>query len=118
LPDDGANQGTEDPAFRRAVIYGLSVIATAAVVCAIATVWAANRSACAAAETRLCDDAAKTAVLFGPGLILLAGGIGAFVHTYQRWRADRSWRVWQGAGWFLFILMTAYLAIGAGSLAQ
>ncbi|MFE1592978.1 hypothetical protein [Nocardia sp. NPDC058705] len=113
MADDVAK--TEDQAFRLAVRYGLSVIAAAAVVCAIATVWAANRNACATADTRLCDDPAKIAVLFGPGLILLAGGIGAFVHTYQRWRDGRSWRAWQGAGWFLFILMTAYLAIGAGS---
>ncbi|GGN93617.1 hypothetical protein [Nocardia rhizosphaerihabitans] len=109
------NRGRDEQAFRQAAIYGLSVIAVAAVVCVLATVWAANRDACAAADTRLCDDAAKTAVLFGPAVILLAGGIGAFVHTFQRFRAGRSWRAWQGAGWFLFVLMTAYLAIGASS---
>ncbi|MFD4429463.1 hypothetical protein [Nocardia sp. NPDC058497] len=109
------NRGTDEQTFRQAVIYGLSVIAVAAVVCVLATVWAANRDPCAAADTRLCDDAAKTAVLFGPAVILLAGGIGAFVHTFRQFRAGRSWRAWQGAGWFLFVLMTAYLAIGASS---
>ncbi|WP_278262512.1 hypothetical protein [Nocardia sp. AG03] len=106
----------DDRTFRQAVIYGLTVIAVAAVVCALAAVWAANRDACASAESRLCDDAAKTAVLFGPALVLLAGGLGAFVQTFRRYRADRSWRSWQGAGWFLFVAMTAYLAIGAGTL--
>ncbi|MFB7874499.1 MULTISPECIES: hypothetical protein [unclassified Nocardia] len=114
MADDLREPG--DRTFRQAVIYGLSVIAVAAVVCVLATVWAANRDACAAAESRLCDDAAKTAVLFGPALVLLAGGLGALVQTFLRFRADRSWRPWQGAGWFLLVSMTAYLAIGAGTL--
>ncbi|MDO3646286.1 hypothetical protein [Nocardia mangyaensis] len=118
VADDVDKRGNEQQAFRQAVTYGVSVIAVAAVVGVLTTVWAANRSACAAADTRLCDDVAKTAVLFGPGVILLAGGLGAFVVTFRRFRAGRNWRAFQGAGWFLFVLMTAYLAIGAGSLAR
>ncbi|WP_336082796.1 hypothetical protein [Nocardia sp. SSK8] len=110
------NKPRTDDSFRHAVRYGLAVLATAALICLITTIWAANRDACAAAETRLCDDAAKTAVLFAPALILLLGGLGAFVQTFRRFRADLPWRTWQGAGWFLLVLMTAYLAIGAASL--
>ncbi|MFF2083597.1 hypothetical protein ACFVVM_07460 [Nocardia sp. NPDC058176] len=118
MADDVDKPGNDEQSFRQAVTYGLSVIAVAAVIGVLTTVWAANRSACVAADTRLCDDAAKTAVLFGPAVILLAGGIGAFVLAFRRFRAGRNWRTWQGAGWFLFVLMTAYLVIGAGSLAR
>ena len=38
-------------------------------------------------------------------LILLLGGLGAFVRTYQVCRARGRWWIWQGAGWFLLVLM-------------
>jgi hypothetical protein len=50
--------------------------------------------------------------------ILLAGGIGAFVKTYRVWKAQGAWPAWQGAGWFLLILMLVCLSIpGAAMMA-
>lgn len=43
--------------------------------------------------------------------ILLLGGIGAFIKTYQVWRAEGTWPIWQGAGWFLMMLMLVCLAV-------
>jgi hypothetical protein len=43
--------------------------------------------------------------------VLLVGGVGAFVKTYQVWRAEGTWPIWQGAGWFLFSLMLVSLSI-------
>lgn len=45
-----------------------------------------------------------------PG-VFLAGGIGAFVKTYREWNAERGWAAWQGAGWFLLLLVLVTLAV-------
>jgi peptidoglycan/LPS O-acetylase OafA/YrhL len=42
---------------------------------------------------------------------LFLGGVGAMVRTYREWKADRGWAAWQGAGWFLLLLMLVALAI-------
>lgn len=110
-----ARGGGDDQTYGRAVLYGVCVIGFSAIVFAAVNFWAATRKNCAGAQTHVCDTPAQAAMMIGPSLVLLAGGIGAFVHTYQRYRDGRSWRVWQGAGWFLFILMTAYLMISAGT---
>ncbi|MGV0803823.1 hypothetical protein ABQF26_42975, partial [Mycolicibacterium elephantis] len=49
--------------------------------------------------------------------ILLVGGIGAFVRTYNLWKAETGgWVAWQGAGWFLLILMLVCLSIPGAAL--
>ena len=45
-----------------------------------------------------------------PG-ILFAGGIGAFVRTYQVWRAEGVWPIWQAAGWILLMLFFMFLGV-------
>lgn len=45
-----------------------------------------------------------------PGL-LFAGGIGAFIRTYQVWRAQGVWPIWQGAGWILLLLFLVCLGV-------
>ncbi len=107
----------DDRTFRRVAIYVAAVLAVAALVFAITAIWAADRRACAGAETMLCDTAAKSAILAGPPVVLILGGIGAFVQTYREWRRGRSWPIWQGGGWFLFTMMIVYLGIGGGSVA-
>jgi hypothetical protein len=44
-------------------------------------------------------------------IFLLVGGVGAFVKTYREWKAERGWAAWQGAGWFLMLLMLVTLAV-------
>ncbi|MBC7301024.1 MAG: hypothetical protein H5T78_08720 [Nocardia sp.] len=110
--------GSDGGEYRRAALYVVGVVGLAAIVFGLVNIWAASRSACEHAHTHLCDGAAESAIVIGPSAILLLGGIGAFVRTIQRLRAGKSWPTWQGAGWFLFILMTAYLAIGAGTAAR
>jgi NADH:ubiquinone oxidoreductase subunit H len=43
--------------------------------------------------------------------ILFLGGVGAFIKTYQVWKAQGAWPAWQGAGWFLLTLMLLCLSI-------
>jgi hypothetical protein len=83
-----------DPAlFRAAAIYVGVVVALALAAFAVAVVW--------------------RSVVFGvlmPG-ILFIGGIGAFVRTYQVWRAEGVWPIWQGAGWILLLLFLVCLGV-------
>lgn len=83
-----------DPAmFRAAVKYVLTVIALAAVAFTVTVVW---RSLIAG--------------VLVPG-ILFAGGIGAFIRTYQVWKAEGVWPIWQGAGWILLLLFLICLGV-------
>jgi len=43
--------------------------------------------------------------------ILFVGGIGAFVRTYQVWRVQGVWVIWQGAGWILLLLFLLCLGV-------
>lgn len=52
-------------------------------------------------------------------LFLFAGGLGAFIQTYRVWKSGSGWASWQGAGWFLMVVMLVSLAIpGAAMLAD
>ena len=33
--------------------------------------------------------------------VLFLGALGAFAKTYRDWQRNRTWPIWQGAGWFL-----------------
>lgn len=47
---------------------------------------------------------------------LLLGGLGAFLRTYREWKAERGWAAWQGAGWFLMLLMLVTLAVPGSAI--
>lgn len=105
-----------DPSsFRRAVAYVAAVLALAVVAVAVTFGWAGARGQCAQADQVLCDTTARLVVGLVPGIIVLLGGIGAFVITLRQWRGGRPWPVWQGAGWFLFAVMVVYLAFAEGA---
>ncbi|WP_083410307.1 hypothetical protein [Mycolicibacterium rutilum] len=90
-------------AFRAAATYAGVVVGVAAVVfVAYALI----------SKTSIVAASAVPAVLF-------LGGLGAFVKTYQVWKAQGTWVPWQGAGWFLLTLMLVCLAIpGAAAMAD
>ncbi|WP_328391497.1 hypothetical protein [Nocardia sp. NBC_00416] len=115
MTDDAEKRWSDDGNFRRAVRYTLAVLGVAALVCAITAVWAAT-GRCRDADALLCDAPTRTAVLFGPGLVLLLGGIGAFIETVRVLRRGGTWPIWQGAGWFLFLIMLFYLGMGASTI--
>lgn len=113
----GDKRTMDDRPGKQAMRYAAAIITLAALFCAVAAVWADRRNECAAAATTFCDGPAQAAILAGPMTILLLGGAGAFVRTILQWRRGLNWQVWQGAGWFLFLLVTAYGGIGASSIA-
>lgn len=89
-----AEKRWRDPAMvRSAVTYVVVVIALAAV---------------AFAATAL--SRSLLAGVLVPG-ILFAGGIGAFVRTYQVWRSEGVWVIWQAAGWVLLALFFMFLGV-------
>ncbi|MGV0768864.1 hypothetical protein [Mycobacterium syngnathidarum] len=48
--------------------------------------------------------------------ILFVGGVGAFIRTYQVWKAEGTWPIWQGAGWFLLALSLICLAVPGSAM--
>jgi hypothetical protein len=83
-----------DPAgLRAAAVYVGSVIAVAAIAFIVTVVY---RSLIAG--------------IMVPA-ILFVGGIGAFVRTYQVWRGQGVWVIWQGAGWILLLLFLLCLGV-------
>jgi hypothetical protein len=90
-------------AFRAAATYVAVVVAVAALAFAVYAV------------------VSKTSVIAASTVpaILFLGGVGAFVRTYREWKADGGWVQWQGAGWFLLLLMLVCLSIpGAAAMAD
>jgi hypothetical protein len=85
-----------DPdAMRRAVVYGVEVIAVAGIAFAIYA---------------LVDKGSIVLASTVPG-VLFVGGVGALVRAYLVWREGGTWPIWQGAGWFLLTLMLVCLSI-------
>ncbi|MBL1074152.1 hypothetical protein JK358_07060 [Nocardia sp. 2] len=115
MVNDVEKRWNDPPTLRRAARYVLAVIVLTGIAMAVALVWAAARPQCLDAENMRCDTVSRLVVGLGPGLMLLFGGIGAFVITYRQWRDGKPWPIWQGAGWFLFTLMVVYLSLAGAS---
>jgi hypothetical protein len=86
--------------FRAAAIYAGTVVAVAGLVFAVYAL-TARESVIAASLVPA---------------ILFAGGVGAFVRTYREWKAEGAWVAWQGAGWFLLVLMLVCLSIPGAAI--
>ncbi len=86
--------------FHAAAVYVGSVVAVAGVVFAVYA-FTARESVVVASLV--------PAILFG-------GGVGAFVKTYSVWKEEGAWPAWQGAGWFLLVLMLVCLSIPGAAI--
>lgn len=85
--------------YRAAVTYALVVVVLAAI--AFAVYAFGDRSS-----------------VFSASLVpvfLFAGGVGALLRTYRQWKAGNGWTAWQGAAWFLLLLMLLTLAVPAAA---
>lgn len=83
----------------------------------VAALWVSSCGAGADQDTVACGRVELTMLGLGAPMILLIGGIVAFVRTYRVWRAGGTWWGWQGAGWFLFTVMMLTLMMGLPALA-
>ncbi len=95
MTNDVEKRWHDPEAFRAAVKYVLTVVAVSLIALGL-YLWVGERSLVAAATVPT---------------IVLVGAIGAFVRTYRVWRAEGTWVIWQGAGWFLMAVMLVFLAV-------
>ncbi|WP_030166224.1 MULTISPECIES: hypothetical protein [Actinomycetes] len=95
MTDDVEKRWNDPTAYRAAVLYDLAVIVAA-------FGWLI---------VYLVTDPTSSAWAVGTPAILLLGGLGAFFQTYRVWKRRGGWPVWQGAGWFLFVLMLLTLSL-------
>jgi hypothetical protein len=88
------------PTFRAAAVYACAVVAVAGLVFAVYAL---------SARESVIVASLVPATLF-------VGGVGAFVRTYREWKAKGAWPAWQGAGWFLLVLMVVCLQIPGATI--
>lgn len=99
-----------------AVRLGLGFAVAGVVFLVFAAVWVSTCDG-ATADTLACGVPQRTLLAIGAPVILLIGGLLAFVRTYQAWRKEETWWAWQGAGWFLLTLMLLVLTMSMPALA-
>ena len=100
----------DDANVRAAVRFGLVVGVLGVAFLVVAAVWVSTCDG-ATADTVACGAPQRALLSLGAPLILLIGGLRAFVRTYQTWRKHETWWAWQGAGWFLLTLMLLVLTM-------
>ena len=71
----------------------------------------------ATADTAACGAPQRVLLAVGAPVILMVGGLWAFVRTYRTWRDHQTWWAWQGAGWFLFTLMLVVVTMSMPAVA-
>lgn len=109
--------GRDDNEVQAAVRFaGLAAVAGVAFL-VVAALWASTCKGAMAIDTVACGAPQLTILAFGAPLILLAAGCRAFWRTYRIWRDCGTWWAWQGAGWFLFMLMLVTLTMGVPPIA-
>jgi hypothetical protein len=107
----------DDANVREAVRFGLVIAVLAVAFLIVAAVWVSTCDGATATDTVACGAPQRTLLALGSPIILLLGGLRAFVRTYQVWRRHGTWWAWQGAGWFLLTLMLVVLTMSLPTLA-
>ena len=108
----------DDANVRDAVRFGVVVAVLGVAFLVTAAVWVSTCHG-ETADTAACGVPQRALLAVGAPVILLIGGLRAFVRTYQTWRNHETWWAWQGAGWFLLTLMLVCLSIpGAAMMAS
>jgi hypothetical protein len=113
----GDRLGQEDHEVHAAVRFALLAAVAGVAFLIVAALWASTCKGAMARDTVACGTPQLTVLAIGAPLILLAAGCWAFVRTYRVWRDHGTWWAWQGAGWFLLMLMLLTLTMGAPPIA-
>jgi hypothetical protein len=106
----------DDAGVRDAVRFSLAVAVAALAFLVTAAVWVSTCDG-ATADTVACGVPQRALLAVGAPVILLLGGLRAFLRTYQSWRKQETWWAWQGAGWFLLTMMLLVLTMSMPGLA-
>jgi hypothetical protein len=116
MHDNANDLHPDDGDVRSAVRFGL-VVAVAGVGFLVVAALLVGSCHGAIADSAACGPPQRLALGLGAPVILLIGGLRAFVRTYQTWKQRHTWWAWQGAGWFLMLLMLLTLTMGLPALA-
>lgn len=106
----------DDANVRDAVRFAVLMAVLGVAFFVMAAVWVSTCNG-STVDTAACGVPQRTLLAFGAPVILLIGGLRAFVRTYQTWRRNETWWAWQGAGWFLLTLMLFVLTTTMPTLA-
>lgn len=113
----GDRLGQDDNEVHAAVRFAVLAAVAGVTFLIVAALWASTCKGAMALDTVACGTPQRTMLALGAPLILLAAGCWAFVRTYRVWRDHGTWWAWQGAGWFLLMLMLLTLTMGAPAIA-
>lgn len=105
-----------DPEERSAIRFGLVVALLGVGFLVVAAVLARSCDG-VIVDSAACGRPERLVLALGAPVILFGGGLRAFVRTYQLWKNRQSWLAWQGAGWFLMLLMLLVLTMSLPALA-
>ena len=98
--------------FAAALRFAGVIVAAAMAVLALGLLWVSGcKSGTGDDALAQCSSVQRNLLGIGSPLILLLGGLAAFLRTYQVWRARGRWWIWQGVGWFLLVLMLVVLTM-------
>ncbi|WP_123025525.1 hypothetical protein [Mycolicibacterium stellerae] len=102
---------------RDAVRFSVGVAVAAAVFLAVAAVWAGTCGG-STFDAVACGAPQLTLFAIGAPLILLGGGLWAFLRTFQARRQDAVAWPWHAAGWVLMAVMLLVFATSVPSIAM
>ncbi len=107
------NLGREDHEVRSAIRFAVVAAIAGVALLVVAALWASTCNGPAAdIDTVACGATQRTLLGLLAPAILFGSAVWAFVRTYLVWRAEGTWWGWQGAGWFLMMVMLLTLTMG------
>jgi hypothetical protein len=112
----GDRLGQDDSEVRAAIRFTVLAAAAGVGFVILAAAWVSTCTGMSV-DTAACGPPERTLLAFGGPLILLVGGLWAFLRTYRVWRDEGTWWGWHGAGWFLLTLMVVTLSMSAPPIA-
>lgn len=104
------------PARRSALYTGVIIFLALLVTIVFAPLSATSGDSCTGGEVSNCMSVERYILIFVPSLLLLVGGVVAFVKSYSVWRGGGPWKVWHASGWVLFVMMMVFLSVSGASL--
>jgi len=109
----GDRLGQADNEVRHAVRFAVLAALAGVGFLIVAALWDSTCTGAMSVDTAACGAPQLTVLALGGPVILLLGGVWAFVRTYRVWRDRGTWWAWQGTGWLLMVLMFVTLTMGA-----
>ena len=114
MEPDTSNPRRDRATFAAAVKFGAVFVAVALLILLGSMAWMSGcKTGTGEGALHNCSALQRNTLAVGPAIVLFIGGVWAFVRTIRVWRARGGWWIWQGAGWFLLVLMLLVLTMTA-----